>query len=288
MEKLLTTKDLAEALGASESSTRRWTDSGAIKTARTVGGHRRIPLSEAIRFVRETRSPVVRPDILGLGTIDARATRGSDQRLFDALHAGDAPGARAITLGLFLAGSTPAELFDGPAAHALHRIGELWQHGPSGILVERRASDICVQIVSELRGLLPAPPTDAPLAVGAAPAGDPYLLPSMMVSAVMADAGYREENFGPHTPVAPLGDAAEARGARVVWLSVSVDFPDDARAALRHEVEALAARLAQRGAHLVLGGRHAAGVAPSAARNAHVLQSLGDLAAFARGLHTPA
>src|SRR5215204_6409591 len=66
LEQLLTTKDLAEAIGASESSLRRWTDSGAIKTARTPGGHRRIPRGEAIRFIRETRATVVRPEILGL------------------------------------------------------------------------------------------------------------------------------------------------------------------------------------------------------------------------------
>ena len=67
--KLLTPKDLADAIGASESSLRRWVDSGRVKMSRTAGGHRRIPLAEAIRFIRETHATVVRPDLLGLGDV---------------------------------------------------------------------------------------------------------------------------------------------------------------------------------------------------------------------------
>src|SRR3954470_5354840 len=101
MEKLLTTKEFAEAIGASESSLRRWTNSGAIRTSRTVGGHRRIPLSEAIRFIRETGATIVRPDLLGFPDADANAaasaaaaTPASDQAeeaLYKALLDGDAP-----------------------------------------------------------------------------------------------------------------------------------------------------------------------------------------------------
>src|SRR5688572_3769237 len=149
MERLLTTKELAEALGASESSMRRWTDGGAIRTSRTVGGHRRIPLSEAIRFIRDTHATVVRPDVLGLGEVRApagkRPSDGADE-LFDALNDGDAPRARGLVMGMYLGGSGLAAIFDGPLGTAMHRVGELWEHGPAGILVEHRATDICVQI----------------------------------------------------------------------------------------------------------------------------------------------
>src|SRR6476659_2016638 len=100
MEKLLTTHDVALAIGASESSLRRWTNSGAIRTQRTVGGHRRIPLSEAIRFVRETGATVVRPELRGFPGADAAATQTAaanppidqvEERLYNALLAGDAP-----------------------------------------------------------------------------------------------------------------------------------------------------------------------------------------------------
>lgn len=298
MEKLLSTKDLAAAIGASESSLRRWTDSGAIRTSRTVGGHRRIPLSEAVRFIRETRATLVRPDVLGLGAELALAPSGEGggdedaaraEAVFRALSDGDAAACRAHVLGMYIAGRSVASIFDGPLGRAMHRVGELWQHGPAGILVEHRASDIAWQVVADLRRLIPPPaPSDpaaaaAPVAIGGAPAGDPYALPSMMAAAVLAGEGYVEVNFGPNTPIAPLADGAAERGARLVWLSVSV--PADAAGPLRRDVETLGARLRERDAHLVVGGRHAAGVSPQRpAPNVHVLQTMAELAAFARGI----
>ncbi|MEO6025381.1 MAG: helix-turn-helix domain-containing protein, partial [Candidatus Binatia bacterium] len=72
--KVLSTRSLAHALGVSESSIKRWVDDGTIRSARTVGGHRRIPRVDAIRFVRATRASVVHPEILGLAAgVDPRS-----------------------------------------------------------------------------------------------------------------------------------------------------------------------------------------------------------------------
>jgi excisionase family DNA binding protein len=140
MEKLLTTKELAHAIGASESSLRRWTDGGAIRTSRTVGGHRRIALSEAIRFIRETGTTVVRPAVLGLpGDTRAGAAAGAEEQVYAALVDGDAERVRAEVMGLYLGGMNLAGIFDGPLGSAMQRVGELWLHGPGGILQEHRA-----------------------------------------------------------------------------------------------------------------------------------------------------
>ena len=285
MEKLLTTKELADAIGASESSLRRWTNSGAIRTSRTVGGHRRIPLSEAVRFIRESRATVVRPQALGLPAAPRDAGpsaggAGAEESLYAALSAGDGATARGEVLSLYLGGASLAAIFDGPVGRAMHRVGELWLHGPRGILAEHRATDIVLQAVNALRQLLAPPDKDAPAAVGGAPAGDPYLLPSIMAAAVLAEAGFRETNYGPHTPLDALADAAEEQGASIVWLSVSAT--DDA-AALRRGVDKLARRVARRDGRLVVGGRHAADVVPRPLPGVHVLSSMAELAAFTRG-----
>src|SRR5688572_1227676 len=294
MEKVLTTKELAEAIGASESSMRRWTDSGAIRTSRTVGGHRRIPLSEAIRFIRETRATLVRPDVLGFGaglvTLTDTDEESQAAGVFDALNDGDAARCRALVLGMYLGGRSLAGIFDGPLGRAIHRVGELWEHGSGGILIEHRATDICLQVVAELRRLIPPPVTgqeSASVAVGGAPHGDPYVLPSMMVAAVLAGEGYREINFGAHTPIELLADAAESRRASLVWLAASVAA--EPGGSQRRDVDALATRLRTRDAHLVIGGRHARDLAPPrAAANVHVLQTMSELVAFTRGLRPSA
>ena len=51
----LKTQTVAEALGLSVSTIKRWVDSGSIGAVRTVGGHRLIPRSEAIRMGRDVR-----------------------------------------------------------------------------------------------------------------------------------------------------------------------------------------------------------------------------------------
>ena len=292
MEKLLTTNDVALAIGASESSLRRWTNSGAIRTSRTVGGHRRIPLSEAIRFIRESGATVVRPELLGLPGVASQSPSGSDaslrppeEALYDALVAGDATAAAGQLLGAYLGGTPLAALFDGPLGAAMRRVGDLWRHDTRGILVEHRATDICLRAVAQLRQVLPPAPHTAPAAHGGAPAGDPYLLPSLMAAAVLADAGYRDTNFGADTPTDVLAAAAEEQHASLVWLSVSVAADP---ASLRRDVERLARRLRPLGATLVVGGRHAEALLPRHVPNVQVLRTMSELAAFTRGANPAA
>ena len=62
----LTPKDLADALGVSESSLKRWCDRGLIPMVRTAGGHRKLPISGVLSFLRETQHELVSPELLGL------------------------------------------------------------------------------------------------------------------------------------------------------------------------------------------------------------------------------
>ena len=48
---LLSPKQVARALGVSESSLKRWCDKGLIPTERTAGGHRRLPLAGVLDFL---------------------------------------------------------------------------------------------------------------------------------------------------------------------------------------------------------------------------------------------
>ena len=69
MKAALSPKNLAQAIGISESSLKRWADDGQIRVMRTAGGHRRIAVEEAVRFIREIGIPLVQPDALGLGKL---------------------------------------------------------------------------------------------------------------------------------------------------------------------------------------------------------------------------
>src|SRR4051812_21827012 len=95
MPRYLSPRELAGALGMSESSLKRWIDAGRIRATRTEGGHRRIALADALAFVRETGTPVVHPELLAMGEapVDPQPRRSSsfdDVQLARALFEGDA------------------------------------------------------------------------------------------------------------------------------------------------------------------------------------------------------
>ena len=217
--RLLSPRELADALGVSESSLKRWVDSGKIQAARTDGGHRRIALQEAVRFIRETGAPLARPELLDMP--DIAASRLGDDAFRHFLVEGDAAGARAWLLGRYLAGATVAELCDGPVCEAMHRIGELWQHDADGVFIEHRATDLCIQALAQLRATF-EPIATAPFALGATPEGDPYLVATFMAAMVIASVGLRPINLGPNTPVEALERAFARYQPALVWVSASV------------------------------------------------------------------
>jgi hypothetical protein len=147
-----------------------------------------------------------------------------------------------------------------------------------GIMIEHRASDICIEIVHHLRTLLPAPPADAALAVGATPTDELHALPSQMAAAVAREGGMRDTNFGGHAPVELLGQIALRENAKVVWLSVTLK----PKPGIRAQVQRLADMLAEKDAMLVVGGAAADALAKHP--HMHVLNSMSELSAFLEGM----
>ena len=242
-----------------------------MRTSFREGGHRRITLAETIRFIRDQRLTVVRPDLLGLSVADAH----EDDALFRHLVEGEGPEARAWILGRYLAGATVASLCDGPIRAAMTRVGELWEHDPAGVFVEHRATDLCIQALAQLRALF-EPPADAPVAIGAAPTDDPYLLPSWMAATAIAETGMLAINLGPNTPVSALRAAYAHHRPVLVWISATAPVARPVAAELADWLASLPARTAG-----IVGGRNAAAVA-EANDAVTTASTMAELAAHAR------
>lgn len=285
MKNALSPKELARAIGVSESSLKRWVDEGVIAAIRTSGGHRRIPRNVALAFARERGYPLIRPDLLGVDEITPAPGLGEEPpaTLQTALTEGRAAAARRLLVGRFVAGESVAGLIDDEMAPAMRAIGELWQHDAAGIFIEHRAVDICTQILDRLRALLPEPAPDAPLAVGGGPEDDPYTLPSLMAATVLAAEGWRVMNLGAHTPAPVLARAAGQEGARLVWLALSVIAGPRGVA---HATENLLTALtpAASGAILVAGGPACRITGRRPPEPACFADSMPELAGLARGL----
>ncbi|MDQ3335411.1 MAG: excisionase family DNA-binding protein [Myxococcota bacterium] len=274
--RLISPRYLSEALGVSESSLKRWVDSGKISAVRTEGGHRRIELAEALRFIRETGTPVVKPELLDMPEIASAREHGD--RLYDHLIAGDALAVRGWLFARYLEGETVAQIADGPVRSAMHALGDLWRHDAQGVFVEHRATAVVLQAVAQLRSMLSETPASAPLALGCAPAGDPYLLPSQLAGMVVEEAGMRAVNLGPDTPVAALEHAVAQHRPKLVWLSITTTLaPARARAIVRW-LGALPASITA-----VIGGQESATLGSLPTRVKRVT-SMDELAEIARDL----
>jgi len=287
MKDVLSPKEFAQAIGVSESSIKRWVDSGTIPASKTAGGHRRIAMSEAVRFLRETKTPLLHPDILGLQDVSALGGDlpiGEDRgdTLFDFLQGGKAEHARGLIQSLYLNGRSIAQIIDGPVQTAMARLGELWFEGQEtvGVFKEHRATDIAIQALTRLRLLIPSR-EGSPVAVGGAPSGDPYLLPSLAAAAVLESRGLNAVNLGPETPLESLQLAAESMDASLVWLSVT-SIED--RKKLQGQLVELVERIGDKGLPLVIGGQKADQLGLPDVPHLHVGTTMGELEALVKGL----
>ncbi len=276
----LSPRDLGRAVGLSESSVRRWADDGRLRAERTAGGHRRIARAEAVRFIRETGLELLRPDLLGYARADVPGEEGVPpaDALLEALQSDDSRVARRMLVSAFLDGAPLSSLCDGPIRAALREIGVLAARSPEGMVDERRAIETCLQALMEIRSAVPES-REAPIALGGAIETDPYILPSVMASAVLADLGFRAFNLGVDLPRVALVSAARTYSPVLVWRTVAVEG-----ASILPEAREIESLPADRRPAFVVGGRGLAAGDLRGTGNVHRLHSMGELAGFGRAL----
>jgi MerR family transcriptional regulator, light-induced transcriptional regulator len=230
MKAQVSPKQLARALRVSESSIKRWCDQGVIATMRTAGGHRRIAMPAVIDFLQRHQYRVVDPEMLGMPV-----TSGATEKVLDraqpafreaALH-GDEQQARAVVLDLFVANQDLPAILDDVIAKSLHEIGDLWSRGSADIYQERRACEISLRIIHEIRQVIPVAPPPLGLAIGGTPETDIYHVPNAMVDLILRQAGWDTHNLGVGLPFDTLRSAIAHHRPRLFWMSVSHIEDDD-------------------------------------------------------------
>lgn len=283
--KYLSPKQLGQAIGVSESSLKRWIDEGMVDVIRTTGGHRRIELAEAIRFVRQRGYIVQDPAVLGLNVTDDQRGRADTVQLgeyfYELLVNGRDKEFTAAMTRLYLDGRLIAELIDGPIRTAMARIDELWHDAPAGIGIEHRATDICIRTIGFMHSLIKPPDKAAPFAVGAAPPKDIRIVPSLCVSLVLAEQGWREANLGANTPWHQLLHLAQQQQASLVWVSMTREpKAEDAK-----RLTELTQKLQPQSCQVIIGGGQLSkDIARLDLGNLHIARSMAELQSFSKGV----
>ncbi len=291
MKQLLSPKELARATGVSESSLKRWADSGRLECARTAGGHRRIPLAEAVRFIRESSISVLDPSMLGI-TMQSQpspSSEDSNEYFSELVSSGREEEAIGYLSHEYLSGKSFASLCDGPVRHCLEEVGHAWAISSDGqeknlrIAEEHRSVDIILQALQQLRRMVQSPET-APVAIGGAPPGDPYLVPSLCAALSLLGDGWRTANLGPSSPFEVLRTAAVRAKAKLVWVSISVESGE---ANIRQGLEMLSETMLGMNGSVVVGGRKLPEQLTRGIPGVHTATTMREMVLFSRGLRVP-
>lgn len=220
-----TPKQVARAIGVNESTIKRWCDLGRLPAVHTAGGHRRLSRREVLDFVRTSGLRLADPVALGLPAFThcepPKAGHPAKQRFRDALIAGDGRIAREIVLGLSLDRIPVSEIGDDVIAEAFRDIGELWDCGTVEVYEERRACEITLSVLRELRSCLPAQRPDGPRALAATPPGDRYSLAVALVELTLLENGWQSTSLGSSVPFESIGAAISEVRPKLLCLSVS-------------------------------------------------------------------
>ncbi|MCY3005863.1 MAG: DNA-binding protein [Planctomycetota bacterium] len=266
-------KQVALALQVSESSVKRWCDCGVIRTDRTHGGHRRIPLGNLMEFLESTNRRVVDPSAIGLNdplqlTRDAiaelslQADRvGEDPSIANAsflqsqferaLLAGDETQCRKVISSWYAIHGNMASVADDLMVPTFQAIGQMWACGRADVYQERRGCEISIRLIHELRRLMLDPGDEAPLSMGGTCEGDNYQVANQLIEIIFREAGWRTISLGSGVPFSSMSCAAQKYRPKIFWLSVSHVESEDA---FLERFEPFSQALPQ-GTMLVVGGR---------------------------------
>lgn len=254
-EPYLKTQRVAEALGVSASTIKRWVDTGTIRAVRTFGKHRLIPVSEALRLAREQGVHPAKLEILaGLS-----ASRGSEideqvrDLLFRMLRESKNEQAKTLIRSVYASGCGAAVLADDLIRPVMARIGHGWLTGSLDVYVEHQASHT---VACSLHELIDRQSGDEdaskPLALGAASEGDPYVLPPLLGELLLREMGWGVRNLGVNLPLASLANATRSYRPRLIFLSVS--YVQDEEAFVR-EYRSFYKAVADTGTAVIVGGQ---------------------------------
>ncbi len=218
----LTPKRVAQAIGVSESSLKRWCDRGLIACNRTSGGHRRVSRTSIVTFLRNSDHSIIRPELIGLPDGIQKTDRSLGEAVDDytlAILNGDETQSRRIVVESYLAGKSIAEIGELIVMPALQQVSTK-QNGQSPDDTLERAQQVSETAISELRNLLPVVALEAPLAIHAHLVSNEQHHSSLLVELCLQEIGWNAQSLNSGLSFDTLLVTAKVRNPNLIWLVV--------------------------------------------------------------------
>jgi len=264
--KRLTSKEVANLLGVSDASVKRWADSGLLSTEKTAGGHRRFRPEDVAAFRRTAQGRIAESRV-GEASVDVTPPHAAvtaqimaddelASRMFEQIVGGRDEEASAMAVGLHLHGHRAALIADQVLCPALRKVGDLWSAGELSVAQEHIATRAVLSAIHSLRVSIDGVHAGDRLALCCSVEDDFHEVPIHIASLVLAERNWEVVNLGTSTPFFALAEAVVRFRPQMVCVSSTVfNHPD--RAGREYAEFADAAKRA--GASTVFGGAGFAG-----------------------------
>ena len=211
-DRLMSTGDVAEVLGVSEATVKRWADAGTLTCIRTPGGHRKFRLRDIAMHLASRRGP---------GDIEALPTEEDRQieDLVSSLLVGDAEKVVGAIATARLQRSSFAAIVDTLLQPAVQRVGQACVTGRCEIFHQHIAFNALIEVCARQRQALRVPGNIRGRMISAPMPGEPNDLLARFASLVGVESGLDAYLLGTGLSPTSVSRAAEDLGASWVVLS---------------------------------------------------------------------
>ena len=261
MEKLFSTTELARLWNVSESTVKRWADSGDLVCVKTPGGHRRFTFDEVSRFqhaqgfeavgrlvqageeegsIPDLERAIERPDLQALSRL---CVRGAVD--------GDTDGVAAVFARAYLRGVPPVDVYERILTPAMHTVGDMWMRGDLTVADEHLATRTVLDALVRLQPDLMRRAEHGRVAVVGCPEDEMHEVAARCAAFLLELDGWRVATLGMHTPFFSFVNAVERHKPAVVCISSTVMVDLERRS---REYATLYESTRTAGARLVVGG----------------------------------
>lgn len=286
MKTLLSTREVSVLLNLTETTIKRYAESGRLPCIKTLGGHRKFVLKEVITFAEQHSYPLtgVLPPQMNSGDQELLAfsvqtqnySKISEFILSAALH-NERPHLYELLIYLLKHHISIATIADEIIRPAMAKVGELWADDRLEVNQEHLASNALLEAIVNVRTDIHQKPPNGLSAVCACAEGDYHDIGLRLLSYALEAEGWSVQYLGASTPFSTLHSYINGKKPDLVCLSHTL--PQQKRRFMEN-MRAIGDAAHSIGAIFVVGGFVARNFGEKDVHCDHFSASAGDVIAY--------
>jgi MerR family transcriptional regulator, light-induced transcriptional regulator len=211
-DRLMSTGDVAEVLGVSEATVKRWADAGTLSCIRTPGGHRKFRLRDIAMHLASRRGPA------HANSVPPTESERDLDEMVSALLVGDVEKVAGAVAAARLQRTSMATIADGLVFPAMQRVRQATASGRCEPFHEHIALNTLTEVCARQRPSLRVPGSTRGRVVVAPAPGETSDVLARLASLVAVESGFDAYVLGTGLSAGSLARSAEDLGASWVLL----------------------------------------------------------------------